>query len=91
MRRCTGRLWRHPQFSCIKVKTQVNSILANMSADWPRITIVTPSFNQVDFIEETIESVLSQGYPNLQYVIIDGGSTDGSAEIIARYDASLDY
>lgn len=62
-----------------------------MSTDWPRITIVTPSFNQVDFIEETIESVLSQGYPNLQYVIIDGGSTDGSAEMISRYDASLDY
>lgn len=58
---------------------------------WPRITIVTPSYNQADFIEETIDSVLSQGYPNLQYVIIDGGSTDGTKDIILRYQAFLDY
>ncbi len=59
--------------------------------DWPRITIVTPSFNQADFIEETIDSVLSQDYPNLQYVVVDGGSTDGSPAIISRYQAFLDY
>lgn len=51
----------------------------------PRVTIVTPSFNQVDFLEETIRSVLSQEYPNLEYFIIDGGSTDGSVELIQRY------
>ncbi len=57
----------------------------------PRITIITPSFNQADYLEETIKSVLEQGYPNLQYGVIDGGSTDGSAEIIERYRDRLDF
>jgi glycosyltransferase involved in cell wall biosynthesis len=51
----------------------------------PRITIVTPSFNQAAFLPAAIESVLGQGYPNLEYIIVDGGSTDGSIEIIKRY------
>jgi glycosyltransferase involved in cell wall biosynthesis len=58
---------------------------------WPRISIVTPSFNQGKFIEETIRSVLLQGYPNLEYFIMDGGSTDGSVEIIQKYSAWLAY
>jgi glycosyltransferase involved in cell wall biosynthesis len=57
---------------------------------WPRISIVTPSFNQAQYLEETIRSVLLQGYPNLEYLVFDGGSTDGSAEILRRYDAFLD-
>ena len=57
----------------------------------PRITIITPSYNQADFLEETIQSVLSQGYPNLQYGIIDGKSTDGSDKIIERYRDRLDF
>jgi glycosyltransferase involved in cell wall biosynthesis len=57
----------------------------------PRISIVTPSFNQKDFLENTIRSVLEQGYPNLEYIIMDGGSTDGSVEIIQKYAHHLAY
>ena len=58
---------------------------------WPRITIITPSYNQGQFLEETIRSVLLQGYPNLEYMVIDGGSTDNSVEIIKKYAPWIDY
>jgi glycosyltransferase involved in cell wall biosynthesis len=62
-----------------------------LAEEWPRISIVTPSLNQSAFVEETLRSVLEQGYPNLEYIVIDGGSSDGSVEIIRRYADRLAY
>ena len=61
------------------------------SLTYPKITVVTPNYNQVKFIEQTIQSVLNQNYPNLEYIIIDGGSTDGSVEIIKKHKKNLTY
>jgi hypothetical protein len=55
------------------------------AGEWPTITIVTPSLNQARFVEATLRSVLLQGYPALEYVVVDGGSSDGSADVIRRY------
>jgi len=55
----------------------------------PRISIVTPSYNQASFLEATLRSVIDQRYPNLEYIVMDDGSTDGSVEIIRRHESSL--
>jgi glycosyltransferase involved in cell wall biosynthesis len=60
-------------------------------APWPRVTVVTPSFNQARFLEETIRSVLLQGYPHLEYIVLDGGSRDESVDILRRYEPFLSY
>lgn len=65
-------------------------VMAN-NRPWPRITIVTPSYQQAQYLEEAIRSVLLQGYPNLEYIVMDGGSRDGSVEIIQRYAPWLSY
>lgn len=57
----------------------------------PKISIVTPSYNQAEYIEDTLKSVLNQEYPNLEYIVIDGGSTDGSDKIIKKYEGALAY
>lgn len=70
------------------VQTPPRVVEAN---DWPLITLVTPSFQQGGFIEETIRSVLLQNYPRLEYVVMDGGSTDRTADVVERYRPWLSY
>ncbi len=57
----------------------------------PRITLVTPSYQQAAFLEATIQSVVDQGYPNLEYLVYDGGSTDGSVDIIRARSSAIDF
>ena len=74
--------------------TQERPMKAKGGSDQPprfRISIITPSLNQADFLEATIRSVLLQGYPDIEYMIIDGGSSDASVEIIKKYEAWIAY
>jgi len=63
----------------------------NINSLYPKISIITPCFNSEKYLEETILSVLEQNYPNLEYIIIDGGSTDNSLQIIRKYQNNLSY
>ena len=59
------------------------------SGEWPKIPLVTPSLNSVRNVEQTIQSVISQQYPNQEYFIMDGGSTDGTLDVIRKYEGQL--
>ena len=72
-----------------KVKATLWMKPTRMNSFNPKISIVTPSFNSVEFIEATIISIISQNYPNLEYIIIDGGSKDGTVEIIKKYERKI--
>ncbi|SRX55352.1 glycosyltransferase family 2 protein [Aequorivita sp. CIP111184] len=63
----------------------------NTVSTYPKITVVTPNYNQGEFLERTISSVIEQEYPNLEYIIVDGGSTDTSVDIIKKYQQQLHY
>ncbi len=58
--------------------------------EWPRISVTVPSYNQAQYLEETLRSILLQGYPNLELFVMDGGSSDGSKAILEKYDAWID-
>ena len=70
-------------------ETEIHCIDQNIT--YPKISIIVPSYNQCEFIEETIRSILLQNYPNLELIIIDGGSNDGTVDIIKRYDSWINY
>ena len=60
-----------------------------MIKNLPKISIITPTLNQANYIEQTIQSVVSQNYPNLEYLVIDGGSTDGTLDILKKYSGKI--
>jgi len=82
-------MWKSESLNSVGTVERPSKFL--LERGFPRMTIVTPSLNQGRFLEDTITSVLSQNYPNLEYIVIDGGSTDESLEIIKKYSDRLTY
>ncbi len=70
---------------------QVEPEIYNCADNWPKISVITPSFNQGAYIEETIRSIVLQNYPNVEYIIIDGGSTDETISVIQKYEQWINY
>lgn len=65
--------------------------MSDKNLSYPKLTIITASYNGAKTLEKSINSVLNQNYPNLEYIIIDGGSTDGTVDVIKRYERHLSY
>ncbi|MBW7944019.1 glycosyltransferase [Patescibacteria group bacterium] len=78
-------------FPILMIHSEPMKAATSARSTYPKISIVTPSYNQGQFLEQTIRSILDQGYPNLEYIIIDGGSTDDSKKIIKKYAPQLKY
>lgn len=91
----TGLLGRLPAAPPAKTgwiwTEETDPSIYNNRLSWPKLTIVTPSYNQGQFIEETIRSVLLQNYPNLEYIVMDGGSTDDTKSILDQYSPWISY
>jgi len=70
---------------------QVDPSVYSKRNNWPKLSIITPSYNQAAFLEETLRGVLLQNYPNLEFIIMDGGSNDGSKAILEKYSPWISY
>src|SRR5213080_4739493 len=77
--------------SNIKPFKGFNPRLQMNNTEFPLVSVITPSYNRADYLPETIESVLSQDYPNFEYIVLDDGSTDNTCEVLERYSHQLKW